>query len=164
MQERNGVAYCASTFAKNGCPPRTVCAAPVFVPATMSADDLPLEALYDHPDFIDLISAQEFGLEQTAHENLLLCILAAATPASLRELLAMIVPAAPLTPAAGCAEAENGLAVRMEHTRFTVPAEEQPGAFLDAMRRQQLPLPAMLAALTTWCTGYGCTLYWEADV
>ena len=102
MQEKNGVAYCASTFAANGCPPRTVCAAPVFVPVTMSTDDLPLREMYDHPDFIDLISAQEFGLEQTTHEKLLLCIVAAATPDALHALIEMIVPAQPLTPRAVC--------------------------------------------------------------
>lgn len=69
MQEQNGVAYCASTFSKEGSPPRTVFAAPAYVPVTMSDDDLPLQRLYDHPDFIDLISAQEFGLEQTGHGN-----------------------------------------------------------------------------------------------
>ena len=162
MQERNGVAYCASAFEKNGCPPRTICAAPVFVPASMTADDLPLERLYDHPDFVDLISAQEFGLERTGQDKLLLCIVAAAGPASLRELLSMIVPTAQLSPCASCTEAENGLSVRMEDAVFCVPAEEQAGAFLAAAYRKKLPLPALLAALTTWCTGYGCTLYWEA--
>lgn len=162
MQERNGVAYCASTFEKNGCPPRTICAAPVFVPISMTADDLPLERLYDHPDFIDLISAQEFGIEQAAHDRLLLCIVAAAAPAALRELLAMIVPAAPITPCASCTETENGLNVRAEDFMFHVPAEEQASAFMAAAYREKLPLPGLLAALTTWCTGYGCTLYWEA--
>ena len=163
MQERNGVAYCASTFEKNGCPPRVICAAPVFVPASMTADDLPLEMLYDHPNFIDLISAQEFGLEQTAHDKLLLCVVAAATPEALRELLAMIVPTSALAPCASCTEAENGLHIRMEGSVLHAPAEEQAGAFTAAAYREQLPLPAMLAALTTWCTGYGCTLYWEAN-
>lgn len=32
MQEQNGVAYCASTFSKEGSPPRTVFAAPAYVP------------------------------------------------------------------------------------------------------------------------------------
>lgn len=162
MQERNGVAYCASTFEKNGCPPRTVCAAPVFVPASMTAEELPLERLYDHPDFIDLISAQEFGLEKTAHDRLLLCVVAAAAPDGLRELVEMIVPAAQLAPCASCTEAENSLRVRMEDAVFHVLAEEQTGAFMAAAYREKLPLPVLLAALTTWCTGYGCTLYWEA--
>ena len=162
MQERNGVAYCASTFEKDGCPPRMVCAAPVFVPASMTADDLPLERLYDHPDFVDLISAQEFGLEKTGHDKLLLCVIAAAVPASLRELLEMIAPTARLAPCASCTEAESGLRVRVEDSVFHVPAEEQAGAFMAAAYREQLPLPGLLAALTTWCTGYGCTLYWEA--
>ena len=162
MQERNGAAYCASTFEENGCPPRTICAAPVFVPASMTANDLPLERLYDHPDFVDLISAQEFGLEQTAHDKLLLCIVAAAAPAALRELRCMIVPAAPIAPCASCTEAENGLRVRTEGSVFHVPMEEQAGAFMAAVYKEKLPLPALLAALTTWCTGYGCTLYWEA--
>ena len=164
MPERNGVAFCASAFEASGCPPRTICAAPVFVPATMSTDDLPLERLYNHPDFIDLISAQEFGLEQTLHEALLLCILAAATPDALHELLEMIVPAAALTPAASCTETKTGLEIRTERAHFTVPAAEQAGRLLAAIQNACLPLPASLAALTTWCTGYGCTLYWEAGI
>ena len=35
MQEQNGVAYCASTFSKEGSPPRTVFAAPAYVPVTI---------------------------------------------------------------------------------------------------------------------------------
>lgn len=162
MQERNGVAYCASTFEKNGCPPRTVCAAPVFVPVSMTADELPLQQLYDHPDFIDLISAQEFGLEQTTHEKLLLCVVAAATPEALRELLSMVTATGMLTAVADCTETENSLNVRIKDAMFHVPAAEQAGAFMAAAYREKLPLPGLLAALTTWCTGYGCTLYWEA--
>lgn len=64
MQEKRGVAHCASTFASDGCPPAAVYAAPVFVPVTMDTDDLPLQELYDHPDFVDIISAREFGLER----------------------------------------------------------------------------------------------------
>ena len=30
------------------------------------------------------------------------------------------------------------------------------------LQERVLPLPAALAALTTWCTGYGYTLYEEA--
>ena len=163
MQERNGVAFCASTFEKNGRPPRTICAAPVFVPATMTEDELPLEALYDHPDFIDLISAGEFGLAQTAHEKLLLCIVAAATAPALRELLAMIGPAAALAPCAACSEEDGLLRVRAENALFSVPSEEQPARLMAAMNARALPLPAVLAALTTWCTGYRCTLFWEQD-
>ena len=162
MQEKNGVAYCASTFAANGCPPRTVCAAPVFVPVTMSTDDLPLREMYDHPDFIDLISAQEFGLEQTAHEKLLLCIVAAATPDALHALTEMIVPAQPLIPRAVCEGYSSTLHICSDGARYDIPAEEQSGAFLAAMQDQQLPLPAVLAALTTWCTGYQATLFWES--
>lgn len=162
MQEKNGVAYCASTFAANGCPPRTVCAAPIFVPVTMSTDDLPLREIYDHPDFIDLISAQEFGLEQTAHEKLLLCIVAAATPDALHALTEMIVPAQPLIPRAVCEGYSSTLHICSDGARYDIPAEEQSGAFLAAMQDQQLPLPAVLAALTTWCTGYQATLFWES--
>lgn len=162
MQEKNGVAYCASTFAANGCPPRTVCAAPIFVPVTMSTDDLPLREMYDHPDFIDLISAQEFGLEQTAHEKLLLCIVAAATLDALHALTEMIVPAQPLIPRAVCEGYSSTLHICSDGARYDIPAEEQSGAFLAAMQDQQLPLPAVLAALTTWCTGYPATLFWES--
>lgn len=79
-----------------------------------------------------------------------------------RELLEMIAPTARLAHCASCKEAKNGLIVRMEGSVFHVPAEEQASAFMAAAYREKLPLPAMLAALTTWCTGYGCTLYWEA--
>lgn len=163
MQERNGVACCASTFSKDGCPPRTVFAAPVFVPATMSADDLPLQELYDHPDFIDLISAQEFGLEQTEHGKLLLCVVVAAAPGALRELLGMIVSDVTLLPCAQCQECDDSLRPSMGDIQFTVPMYEQADTFLSAMLEAALPLEAMLAALTTWCTGYACRLFREAD-
>ena len=160
MQGKRGVAHCASTFAANGCPPTTVYAAPVFVPVTMNTDDLPLQALYDHPDFVDIISAREFGLEQTARDRLLLCVVVSAAESSLRELAAMIAPVGALAPCAACCEEGGALTVRTEGRQLRVPAEESAGAFLAA--GQTLPLPTMLAALTTWCTGYGCTLYWEA--
>lgn len=163
MQERNGVAYCASTFSKEGCPPRTVFAAPVFVPATMSADDLPLQELYDHPDFVDLISAQEFGLEQTGHGKLLLCVVVAAAPDALQELLGMIVSDVTLLPCAQCRECGDSLRLSMRDAQFSVPMYEQAGAFLSSMREAALPLETMLAALTTWCTGYACQLFREAD-
>lgn len=162
MQERNGVAYCASTFSKEGCLPHTVFAAPVFVPATMSADDLPLQELYDHPDFIDLISAQEFGLEQTGHGKLLLCVVVAAAPGALRELLGMIVSDVTLSPCAQCQECDDSLYLSMGDAQFLVPMYEQAGTFLSAMREAALPLETMLAALTTWCTGYACQLFREA--
>lgn len=162
MQEKQGVAHCASTFASDGCPPTTVYAAPVFVPVTMNTDDLPLQELYDHPDLVDIISAQEFGLEQTAHDRLLLCVVVSAAESSLRELEELIAPIGALTPCVACIEEDGMLTVRTEGRQFRVPAEENTGAFLATMQAQALPLPAVLAALTTWCTGYGCTLCWEA--
>ena len=162
MQEKRGVAHCASTFASDGCPSAVVYAAPVFVPVTMDTDDLPLQELYDHPDFVDIISAREFGLEQTAYDQLLLCVVVSAAESSLRELAALIAPIGTLTPCAACVEEGGTLAVQAEGRQFCVPAEESAGAFLAAMQTQALPLPTVLAALTTWCTGYGCTLCWEA--
>ena len=160
MQEKRGVAHCASTFASDGCPSAAVYAAPVFVPVTMDPDDLPLRELYDHPDFVDIISAREFGLEQTAHDRLLLCVVVSAAESSLRELAELIAPIGALIPCAACTEEDGMLTVRAEERQFRVPAEENAGAFLTAM--QALPLPVVLAALTTWCTGYGCSLCWEA--
>ena len=162
MQEKNGVAYCASDFAVNGCPPRTVCAAPVFVPVTMDTDSLPLQELYDHSDFVDLISAREFGLEQTTHDRLLLCVAVSAAEGSLGELAGLIAPVGPLTPRALCREQDGVLRVEADHTPYALPAAEQAGALLAAMQQQAVPLHGVLAALTTWCTGYGCTLYEEA--
>ena len=106
--------------------------------------------------------AQEFGLEQTAHEKLLLCIVAAATPDALHALTEMIVPAQPLIPRAVCEGYSSTLHICSDGARYDIPAEEQSGAFLAAMQDQQLPLPAVLAALTTWCTGYQATLFWES--
>lgn len=62
MQEKRGVARCASTFVSDGCPPAVVYAAPVFVPVTMDTNDLPLRELYDHPDFVDIVSASSFWI------------------------------------------------------------------------------------------------------
>lgn len=162
MQEKRGVAHCASTFVSDGCPSAVIYAAPVFVPVTMDTDDLPLQELYDHPDFVDIISAREFGLEQTAHDRLLLCVVVSAAESSLRELAELIAPIEALTPCAACTEEGGMLTVRVEGRQFRVAAEENAGAFLAAMQAQALPLPTVLAALTTWCTGYGCTLCWEA--
>lgn len=74
MLEKPDAAHGASASAANGCPPTTVYAAPVFVPGTMDTNSLPLQKMYDHPDFVDLISAREFGLEQTTHDRLPLCV------------------------------------------------------------------------------------------
>ena len=149
IQEKNGVAYCASDFAGNGCPPRTVYAAPVFVPVTMDTDALPLAALYDHPDFIDLISAQEFGLEQVKNGRLLLCVVVAAAREALEQLTALITPPPALTPMAICREYDGSLLVEADQTSYTLPAAEQAGALLAAMQRQVVPLHGALAALTT---------------
>lgn len=162
MQETRGVNHCASTFAADDCPSAVVYAAPVFVPVTMDIDDLTLQELYDHPDFVDIISAREFGLEQTTHERLLLCVVVSTAEKSLWELTELIAPVGMLTPYASCSEENGVLTVRMENRQFCVPAEEETGAFLAAMQARALPLPTVLAALTTWCTGYGCTLCWEA--
>ncbi len=32
-----------------------------------------MQELTSYPDFVDIISAREFGLEQSAHDRLLLC-------------------------------------------------------------------------------------------
>ena len=95
MQEKRGVARYASTFAVDGCPSAVVYAAPVFVPVTMDIDDLTLQELYDHPDFVDIISAREFGMEQTAHDRLLLCMVVSAAEESLRELTELVRELAP---------------------------------------------------------------------
>ena len=81
---------------------------------------------------------------------------------SLRELTELIAPVGMLTPYASCSEENGVLIVRMENRQFCVPAEDGTDAFLAAMQARALPLPAVLAALTVWCTGYGCTLCWEA--
>lgn len=162
MQETRGVNHCASTFAADDCPSAVVYAAPVFVPVTMDIDDLTLQELYDHPDFVDIISAREFGMEQTAHDRLLFCMVVSAAEESLRELTELIAPVGMLTPYASCSEENGVLIVRMENRQFCVPAEDGTDVFLAAMQARALPLPAVLAALTVWCTGYGCTLCWEA--
>lgn len=159
MWEKHGVAHCASTFAQEGCPPQTVYAAPVFVPVTMSTDELPLEKLYGHPDFVDLISAQEFGLEQTEHGMLLLCIVVAAAPDALPELAGLIAPVGRLAPCCTCEEADGTLTVRMEEAEYRVASAGRTDSFSAALR--PLPLYAALAALSTWCTGYACTVYRE---
>lgn len=160
MKDKLGVAHCASTFEKNGCPLPTVYAVPVFVPVTTSVDDLPLRELYDHPDFIDIISTQEFGLENTSHEKLLLCILVTAVPEALHEMAEMITPTGALIPCADCSESNGALNISAMNSRFSIPVEESSGAFSAIVQGQ--PLQVVLAALTTWCTGYACTLYWEA--
>ena len=59
----NGIANCASDFANGVNSLRMVFAKPIFAKKALSPEQLPLEAIYSHPDYVDLISAQEFNIE-----------------------------------------------------------------------------------------------------
>lgn len=163
MLARKGIAYCPDTFSERGCPPRIICAAPIFMPTAVVPGNLPLQDLYNHPDFVDLINAQEFGLEYTAYNGgTLLCIVAATTFEGLTELIDMIEKTAGIyTLLASCKKTDGNLCVQLEDGYYTVPAELEASNFLVSAQEKHFPLPALLAALTVWCTGYETILYWE---
>lgn len=162
MAERNGVAFCASSYKKFGRPPRRICAAPVFAACSMSPDDLPLQEIYDHPDFVDLISAQEFDLEKTENDKLLLCIVAAQTPAAVKELCNLIMPTEAITPCAGCDLKEDHMELLTQETKAVLPIADDAGSILRKAQQCGLSLYEILAALTSWATGFSCTMYREA--
>ena len=81
-----GIANCASDFADGVNSRRTVYAKPVFAQEALTPEQLPLEEIYNHPDFVDLICAQEFGLEYSAEAGVLVCIAVTATAEALDEI------------------------------------------------------------------------------
>ena len=159
MQEKTGIAFCAHTYSETGRPPRVICAAPILVPKELNADELPLRGLYDHPDFVDLISAKDFGLEQTVENKRLLGILAATVPDGLKELTAMITDPIKLTDPISCHETNGIFCIRIGDRQYNVPVPDPNDAFLTTGQQRELPFAAVLAALSAWCSGYAVTFY-----
>lgn len=159
MQEKTGIAFCANTYAQTGRPPRVICAAPVLVPDEPGADELPLRELYDHPDFIDLISTKDFGLEQTIQGKKLLGVLVATVPEGLEELLSMITVSEKLSNPVSCHETEGIFCIRIGDDQYNVSASHCEDTFLTQEQQKELPSAAVLAALSAWCTGYAVTFY-----
>lgn len=147
--EKQGIAYCASDFSAQQTRTRTVFAKPVFAVSNTAQEQLPLAELYDHIDYIDLISAQEFGLEGIFQGRFLLCILVAQTVSALGEMEAMIHGVS--TPSVPSVRADSdGVKLLVGERAVSLTDCAQ-----DFLRSLSAASPAeVIAALTHWCVGY----------
>lgn len=157
--ERNGIAYCADSFAKQPDSARIVCARPVFVTENTAQEQIPVAALYEHPDFVDIISAHEFGLDHLFADRFLLCVLVAQLPQALEEMETMIRgSAAVCKPCASAWAAEELLHLQRGDAELTVPLTDSAAALLGALAEKHASPVDVLAAVTQWCVGYPVTL------
>lgn len=158
--EKNGIAYCASDFARDTCKDRTVYAKPVFTSANTVQEQIPLADIYDHPDYIDIISAQEFELEGLLQGRFLLCILVAQTPEALDDMEQMILGCHFGKELAACAmQGEHTLACRDGGCEYTAVLTNSVSALLHDLAEQNASAAACLAAVTEWCVGYPLQLF-----
>lgn len=152
--EKRGVAYCSSDFSHHRQAVRTVFAKPVFVAANTAHEQLPLTDLYDHIDYIDLISAQEFGLEGLFPGRFLLCVLVAQTVDALGEMEKLILGASTPSIPSVLAESDGGkITVGGRFVSSSEKAQDLLHELSDASAEE------VIAALTQWCVGYRVQLY-----
>lgn len=136
----------------------TVYAKPIFALGNTDLENLPLEALYDHEDYVDLISAQEFGLEALFPAKTLLCVAIAKRTDALDEMEAIVTGSATQALVIGSAQAQDDrICVSINGIDFSVPNEEDAVALYQALKA--VPKAAWLAVLGAWCTGYRVVLY-----
>lgn len=158
--EKNGIAYCASDFARGACKDRTVYAKPVFASGNTAQEQIPLADIYDHPDYIDIISAQEFELEGLFPRRFLLCILVAQTPEALDDMEQMILGCHFDKELAACAkQEEHTLVCRDGGCEYTAVLTDSISALLHDLAKQKASMAACLAAATEWCVGYPLQLF-----
>lgn len=158
--EKRGIAYCASEFSPHEQRERQVYAGAVFSPGNTAQEQLPLTELYEHPDHIDLISAQEFGLEGLFPGRFLLCLPVSQTPEALDEMEALIVGTH--AEKVLCAEAwQEGseLCLRDAAGTLRLALSDSAGELLGALARLGAGREACLAAVCQWCVGYPLRLY-----
>ena len=137
----------------------TVYAKPIFATDNTYPEQLPLEALYDHEDYVDLISAQEFGIESLFSHKTLLCLLIAKRTDALDEMETLILQQT--TPSNVIATAqlqENRIVVSIGGQNLSLPNAENSSDLHSALIENAAPKAAWLAALGVWCTNYRVVL------
>lgn len=158
--EKRGIAYCADEFDEHRDRERTVYACPVFAAGNTAQEALPLAELYDHPDFIDVISAAEFGLEQLFPDRTLLCILVSQDLSSLDEMERMILGAASEKKFCVAAERrESTLTLTENGQSYTVAQTDRTSQLLSELVKTDASAAACLAAVAQWCVGYKLNFY-----
>lgn len=158
--EKRGIAYCADEFAEHRDIERTVYACPVFAAGNAAQETLPLVELYDHPDFIDVISAVEFGLEQLFPDRTLLCILVSQALPSLDEMeQIMIGTASEKKFCVGVQPSENTLTLTEKGKSYTLPQTDRASQLLSELSETDASAAACLAAVAQWCVGYKLHFY-----
>lgn len=132
----------------------------VYAKAIFAVEDtqLPLEALYNHRDYIDLLSAQEFGMEALFPARTLQCVAIATRPDALDEMEDLITGRRTQSKVIASAQAKGEcISVSIKGCEYSVPNEEDAENFCRAL--QEVPNAARLAVLAAWCTGYRVVLY-----
>lgn len=153
--EKKGIAYCSSDFSKLRPSKRTVFAKAVFAHGNTAQEQLPLTRLYDHIDFIDVISAQEFGLDGIVEGKFLLCILVAQTVSALNEMEELILGVSHKVGVSTIADSEGGV---LRVGGKTAPVSDEVAPSL-----QNASPAEVLAALTHWCVGYAVQFFMPED-
>lgn len=147
--EKRGVAYCSSDYSNHREAVRTVFAKPVFTVKNTAHEQLPLTDLYDHIDYIDLISAQEFGLEGLFPDRFLLCVLVAQTVGALEEMEKMILGSStPSIPSVLATSDGETITVGGRSVSSSEKAQDLLHELSAASAEE------VIAALTQWCVGY----------
>ncbi len=136
----------------------TVYAKPIFALGNTALDQLPLEALYNHRDYVDLISAQEFGIEALFPTQTLLCLAIALRPDALDEMETIITGHSSVGKSIAVAQMQDDrITVSIHGCDVSVPNEEDAAHLHHAL--QNIPKAAWLAVMGAWCTGYRVVLW-----
>ena len=134
----------------------------VYAKAVFSADrasPLPLEAIFDHEDCVELIGPQEFGMEALLPDKTLLCLCLTKHPTALDELEALITGhSTACKPLASALAQGESIAVSIGGKLLTLPNGD------SLPDQENLPVAARLAVLGAWCTGYRVVLYGSEDL
>lgn len=160
----NGIANCASDFANGVNSLRMVFAKPIFAKKALSPEQLPLEAIYNHPDYVDLISAQEFNIEHLTGNGILICILVTATEAALDEIERMICGSVCGKRVSAVSRLdEKEIHVQMGEKTFTFQCDDSLSADGACFAKEEIPAAAAVAALTQWCVEHPVQLDWPDE-
>ena len=137
----------------------TVYAKPIFATDNTYPEQLPLEALYDHEDYVDLISAHEFGIESLFSSKTLLCLVIAKRTEALDEMENLILrQTTPCNVIATAQLQENRIVVSIGAQNLSLPNAESASDLHRALLESVAPKVAWLAALGVWCTSYRIVL------
>lgn len=156
--EKRGVAYCSSDFSNHRQAVRTVFAKPVFAAANTAHEQLPLTDMYEHIDYIDLINAQEFGMEGLFPGKFLLCVLVAQSVGALEEMEKMILgTSTPSIPSVLAASDGETITVGGRSVLLSEEAQSLLRELSDASAEE------VVATLTQWCVGYAVQFFLPED-